>query len=47
MNLLVVGSSFQNTPIALRERLAFDGPKLPAALAEWAGRLAALPREDA
>jgi glutamyl-tRNA reductase len=38
MNLLVVGSSFQNTPIALRERLAFDGPKLPAALAEINGR---------
>ena len=34
MNLLLVGSSFQNTPIALRERLAFDGPKLPAALSE-------------
>jgi glutamyl-tRNA reductase len=33
MNLLVVGCSFQNTPIALREQLAFDGPKLPAALA--------------
>jgi glutamyl-tRNA reductase len=33
MNLLVVGSSFQNTPIAVREKLAFDGNKLPAALA--------------
>ena len=38
MNLLLLGSSFQNTPIALRERLAFDGPKLLTALAEINGR---------
>jgi glutamyl-tRNA reductase len=38
MNLLLVGASFQSTPIELRERLAFDGPKLPAALAEINGR---------
>jgi glutamyl-tRNA reductase len=34
MNLLMVGCSFHNTPIELRERLAFDGPKLGTALAE-------------
>jgi glutamyl-tRNA reductase len=34
MNLLVLGASVHNTPIELRERLAFDGPKLAAALAE-------------
>ncbi len=38
MNLLMVGCSFQNTPVAMRERLAFDGPKLNAALAEVNGR---------
>jgi glutamyl-tRNA reductase len=38
MNLLVIGSSFRNTPIELRERLAIDGPKLAAALAEINGR---------
>ena len=38
MNLLVLGSSFHNTPIELRERLAFDGPKLAAALGEINGR---------
>src|SRR5207302_11316098 len=38
MNLLLVGASFQTTPIDLRERLAFDGSKLPAALAEIYGR---------
>ncbi len=38
MNLLLVGTSFQNTPIDLRERLAFDGPKLMAALAAINGR---------
>ena len=32
MNLLVVGCSYKNTPVAMRERLAFDGAKLPAAL---------------
>jgi glutamyl-tRNA reductase len=37
MNLLMVGCSYQTTPIATREKLAFDGPKLPAALREvWA-----------
>lgn len=38
MNLLLLGSSFQNTPIEMRERLAFDGPKLAAGLAEINGR---------
>ena len=38
MNLLVVGASVHKTPIGLRERLAFDGPKLTAALAEINGR---------
>ena len=33
MNLLVVGGSFKTVPIELREKLAFDGPKLTAALA--------------
>lgn len=34
MNLLLVGCSFHDTPIELREKLAFDGPKLPTALLE-------------
>ncbi len=34
MNLLLLGSSFHSTPIAVRERLAFDGPKLTDALTE-------------
>ncbi|MFO0964945.1 MAG: glutamyl-tRNA reductase [Gemmataceae bacterium] len=34
MNLLLLGASFKNTPIELREKLAFDGPRLPAALQE-------------
>jgi glutamyl-tRNA reductase len=38
MNLLVVGGSFKTIPIELREKLAFDGPKLPAALTELATR---------
>jgi glutamyl-tRNA reductase len=38
MNLLVVGGSFKTIPIELREKLAFDGPKLPAALSELATR---------
>lgn len=38
MNLLLVGGSFKTIPIELREKLAFDGPKLPAALAELATR---------
>lgn len=32
MNLLLVGCSFRETPIEVREKLAFDGPRLPAAL---------------
>src|SRR5262245_45621813 len=38
MKLVAVGCSYRNTPIALRERLAFDGPKLPAALDEISAR---------
>jgi glutamyl-tRNA reductase len=38
MNLLVVGGSFKTVPIELREKLAFDGPKLLAALDELATR---------
>jgi glutamyl-tRNA reductase len=38
MNLLVVGCSFRNTPVELRERLAFDGPRLSAALDELSAR---------
>ena len=38
MNLLLVGGSFKTMPIELRERLAFDGPKLPAALNELSSR---------
>jgi glutamyl-tRNA reductase len=34
MNLLLVGCSFKTTPIELREKLAFDGDKLPRALRE-------------
>jgi glutamyl-tRNA reductase len=34
MNLLVVGGSFKTIPIELREKLAFDGPKLTSALNE-------------
>jgi len=34
MNLLLVGCSFKNTPIAMREKLAFDGPRLSAGLLE-------------
>jgi glutamyl-tRNA reductase len=34
MLLRVVGCSFRNTPVAVRERLAFDGDRLPAALDE-------------
>ncbi|MCI0380412.1 MAG: glutamyl-tRNA reductase [Gemmataceae bacterium] len=40
MNLLVVGCSFRTAPIELRERLALDGPKLDAALAELNARFA-------
>ena len=38
MNLLLVGGNFRTMPIELREKLAFDGPKLPAALAELSAR---------
>jgi glutamyl-tRNA reductase len=34
MNLLLVGGSFKTLPIALREKLAFDGPRLSRALQE-------------
>jgi glutamyl-tRNA reductase len=36
MNLLLVGGSFKTVPIDLREKLAFDGPKLTSALNELA-----------
>ena len=39
MNLLLVGGSHKTMPIELREKLAFDGPKLPAALNELADPL--------
>jgi glutamyl-tRNA reductase len=38
MLLRVVGCSYRNTPVAVRERLAFDGPKLPSALDELCQR---------
>jgi glutamyl-tRNA reductase len=38
MNLLLVGGSHKTLPIELREKLAFDGPKLPAGLNELATR---------
>jgi glutamyl-tRNA reductase len=38
MNLLLVGASVHDTPVELREGLAFNGPKLSAALAEISGR---------
>ncbi len=38
MNLLVAGCSYKNTPIELREKLAFDGAKLPLALRELDSR---------
>ena len=38
MNVLLVGCSYKTTPIELREKLAFDGPKLPAALRELESR---------
>jgi glutamyl-tRNA reductase len=38
MNLLLVGASHKTMPIELRERLAFDGVKLPAALNELSAR---------
>jgi glutamyl-tRNA reductase len=36
MNLIAIGCSFRGAPVELRERLAFDGDKLPKALAELA-----------
>jgi glutamyl-tRNA reductase len=38
MMLLAVGCSHRNTPVAVRERLAFDGDKLPRALDELGAR---------
>ena len=38
MNLLLVGGSYKTIPIEMREKLAFDGPKLPAALNELTAR---------
>jgi glutamyl-tRNA reductase len=38
MNLLLVGGSHKTIPIELREKLAFDGPKLKAALNDLATR---------
>jgi glutamyl-tRNA reductase len=38
MMLVVVGCNYRNTPIALRERLAFDGDKLLRALDELTAR---------
>src|SRR5262245_41407395 len=38
MMLTVIGCGFRDTPIAVRERLAFDGRKLPAALEEISAR---------
>src|SRR5207237_427700 len=40
MNLLLVGCSYKTAPIALREKLALDGPKLAAALHELEARYA-------
>lgn len=38
MNLRVVGCSYRTAPVEWREKLAFDGGKLPAATAELAAR---------
>ena len=38
MNLVLLGGSFKTMPIELREKLAFDGPKLTYALNELATR---------
>jgi glutamyl-tRNA reductase len=38
MMLLVVGCNYRNTPIEVRERLAFSGPKLESALDEISAR---------
>lgn len=40
MMLLAVGCNFRNTPVALRERLAFTEAQLPAVLAELGNRFA-------
>ena len=40
MNLLLVGCSYKTAPIELREKLAFCGPKLSAALRELEARYA-------
>ncbi len=40
MNLLLVGCSYKTAPIALREQLAFDGPKVGAVLHELEARYA-------
>jgi glutamyl-tRNA reductase len=37
-HLLAVGCSFRNTPVAVREKLAFDGAALPRALDELSAR---------
>jgi glutamyl-tRNA reductase len=39
MRLLVTGCSYRTTPVEVRERLAFDGDKLPRALDELNSRL--------
>ncbi len=38
MNVLMLGCSYKTTPIDLREKLAFDGPKLKSALDELESR---------
>jgi glutamyl-tRNA reductase len=38
MKLLLVGCNYETAPIDLREKLAFDGPKLPFALRELESR---------
>ncbi len=38
MKLLLVGCNYKTAPIELREKLAFDGPKLPTALRELESR---------
>jgi glutamyl-tRNA reductase len=40
MNLQVVGCSYKTAPIELREKMAFDGPKLATALHELEARFA-------
>lgn len=38
MNLLLIGGSYRTMPIEVREKLAFDGGKLPTALGELSSR---------